>query len=209
MSRRMRSAFAGGRRAGWCVRDRDVDPAAVVVGDLVLRGPIGEHDPLTVDERGHEVLRWNTQREDFEADGSLRDISVLDTTVNDWRMVLTRLLEPPYRARLERAGATIAVPVDVAPLFATGEFTLRVTAGTVELVGHFFSTTEIELDFVRNDLTEAKLETLLELMVALGTATQKRVVMTPEGQIERPTFSFDPAADRLKYFARALASRAS
>jgi hypothetical protein len=101
-------------------------------------------------ERVREVLNWEVQKQDFEPDGSLRDIYIRRTTIEDWRAVLALILQGPYQADFRRAQAAVTVPSDVGSLFGTPDFLLRFSVDKVDLACHFFSSDEIEFDFVPN-----------------------------------------------------------
>jgi hypothetical protein len=143
------------------------------------------------------------QRVDFEADGSLRDIYVLDASLEDWRPVLGLLEQGPYEARLVRTGSqgmAQPLPRDPGSLF-TGEqqYLLRFTVGGVQLACHFFTPDEVEFDFLPNGVSEASVRELLRFMARVGDLTGKRVVMTPENVREHPIYAYDPATQRMSW----------
>jgi hypothetical protein len=98
-----------------------------------------------------EVLNWKLQKADFDADGSLRDIYVLGTTIDDWKEVLALILREPFEAKLLRDAVAQALPTDIESLFGTTSNLLRFSVHGVELACHFFTPNEIEFDFVPKD----------------------------------------------------------
>src|SRR5688500_4385275 len=71
---------------------------------------------LAVTARRVIEIDWERQRQAFDPDGSLRDLYVLDTTIDDWRAVIEHLESGPYgvsftNPHLERAGRAADRPV--------------------------------------------------------------------------------------------------
>jgi hypothetical protein len=55
--------------------------------------------------------------EAFECDGSLRDLYVLSTSLNDWHDFLTFVNSSRYRVSFRIGGAPAPTPSDATPLF--------------------------------------------------------------------------------------------
>src|SRR5436305_1204563 len=122
-------------------------------------------------QRIREVLNWSLQKTDFEPDGSLRDVYVLGTTIDDWKNAISFILRGPFEAKLLRDEVAQTVPAEIESLFGTTSNLLRFAVHGVELACHFFTVEEIEFDFVPNALTEESLFHVLEFMVSIGDAT--------------------------------------
>jgi hypothetical protein len=138
------------------------------------------------------VLDWKIQSGDFERDGSLRDIYVQSTTLDDWKALLGLLPKRNYPARLLRSGVAVAVPADVRSLFDGADRPLLTfLIANIELDCHFFTPGEIELSFAPDGMTEATLRALLAFMIDIGEATGKAVLMTPENAPETPIFTYE------------------
>ena len=154
---------------------------------------------MAVPERKIEV-NWAAQKGDFEADGSLRDIYVQETTVDDWAKVLKFLERSRHEFRLTRGATEIILPEDVGELFLErnpdGALLVFLVAG-VELACHFFTTSEIEFDFYPNSVGESELRALLNVMADLGEITGKTVVMTPENMQDAAFFKYEPTTGRV------------
>lgn len=143
------------------------------------------------------VLDWQRQRVDFEPDGSLRDIYIQGATVEDWRTVVTLILEGGYRARLQCGGVAMPMPSAFETLFGdplTKDdcFYMSFTVGDVLLDCHFFDPTEIEFSFWPAEVTERSLHDLLAFMIDVGDAVGKPVIMTCENVPAFPIYTFDP-----------------
>ncbi len=144
-------------------------------------------------------VSWDACKADFEADGSLRDIYVVGTTLEDWRAVLSLVTAPPYSATLDGKDAS-GISVDAPALLAhPAAHLLSFRVGRVDLCCHFFSEDEVEFDFVPNGLTEDDLSGLLTFMSSVARLTGKLVVMTPENVPTHPIFRFDPQRGIIEY----------
>ena len=134
--------------------------------------------------------------EALEADGSLRDIYVFGTTLDDWRKVLEMLSEARYGARLDDESLATALR-DVPTLFVAQEehptSVLNFRVGRVHVACHFFTEQEIEFDFDPSGLAEADVHDVLDFMECLGTLTGKPVVLTPENVRDSPIFRYEPS----------------
>ena len=146
------------------------------------------------------AMDWPRQMADFEPDGSLRDIYVESTTVEDWAFVVAHIFEGNYGARLDRRGVPVDVPGNFESVFATDEgYLLSLTVGGAILTCHFFTPTEIEFSFAPNCVSQQVLHDLLAFMVELGDATTKSVRMTPENCRDSPIFRYDANARQLSW----------
>jgi hypothetical protein len=141
------------------------------------------------------MIRWDTCKEDFRGDGSLRDIYITPATVADWR-ALYPLLHAYSGIEYSVDGVVQPLPDSVEQAFAaraSGSPMLRFSIGRALVVFHFFCEEEIECDFVPNEITsQADLDALLAFVRQAGDATRKRVVITPENGRELPFITYDP-----------------
>lgn len=146
------------------------------------------------------VLDWPAQKADFERDGSLRDIYVQDATVRDWKLVVTRILDGTYNARLQRGGAEVPLPTVFEAVFdGNDRHFMNFTVGDIVLDCHFFTPTEIEFSFAPDDVTETSVRHLLAFMIDVGEAIRKPVIMTPENWPQLPIFRYDSNEHRLRW----------
>ena len=140
------------------------------------------------------MIRWDTCKEDFRGDGSLRDIYITPSTLADWRALYPVLRSYPG-VEYSVDGVSQTPPDSVEQAFAVRQSAspmLRFRVGQVLVVFHFFSEDEIECDFVPNEITsQTDLDALLDFIRRLGDTTRKRVVITPENGRERPFITYD------------------
>ena len=154
--------------------------------------------------RAHvEAWDWDLVAQDFEADGSLRDIYLRGATVADWRTVLAIVARGPHQATFRRANEIVALPTEIEDLFGTPDLSLSFRVAGIELACHFFARDEIELDFVPDGISPAALRGLLAFMAEIGKATGKEVIMTPENLRETPLFRYEPGSGVLKWIPTA------
>ena len=140
-------------------------------------------------------------REAFHCDGSLRDIYVLNTTREDWNNFLTWLRCGDYRLTYTRDGEEARPPTLADDLLEDAEHShnLVVDVDGVSLCCHFFSTNEIELDLVPNEVaSQAALDGVLSFMVGLGTCLSTDVILTEENRLEDIWFTYTHADKQLR-----------
>jgi len=141
------------------------------------------------------MILWDTCKEDFRSDGSLRDIYITPCTLADWRVLYPVLRSYPNveysvdgvsQDPPDSVDQALAVRLSARPMLC-----FRVDG--ILVVFHFFSEDEIECDFVPNEITsQADLDALLAFVRRLGDTTRNRVVITPENDRERPFITYDP-----------------
>ena len=141
------------------------------------------------------MILWEECKEDFCRDGSLRDIYVTETSLDDWRALYPFIRDYPGAEYLED-GVVRPPPATVDQVFSfwtSGHPMLRFRVGSALIVFHFFSTTEIECDFDPNEIaSQADLDELVGFVRRLGDATHKRVVITPENSPDLPFIKYEP-----------------
>ena len=148
-------------------------------------------------------IEWSTVAEDFEPDGSLRDIYVHDTTRDDWQRVLEHLKahHSPLRFMIDSVDAPL--PANVGDIFAIHKRaspSLGFSIEGVVVVCHFFTADEIEFDIVPQDVRgPAQLAALQSFMAELGRVTSRVVSLTPENAPHMPILEFDPLAEAFRY----------
>ena len=124
------------------------------------------------------MIRWDTCKEDFRGDGSLRDIYITPATLADWRVVYPLLRTHPG-VEYSVDGIVQPAPDSVEQAFEARRSAspmLRFRVGSALVVFHFFTDEEIECDFVPNEITsQADLDDLLGFVRQLGDTTRRRV----------------------------------
>jgi len=148
------------------------------------------------------MIHWETVKEDFQWDGSLRDICITPATIDDWRIIYP-LLTTYAGVEFSVDGMRHAFPAKVDAIFdlrSTSGPALQIRAGRIAIVFHFFTPGEIECDFDSREVSsQADLDALLGFVRQLGKATQKRVIITPENLRENPIVSYSVKTDSFKY----------
>jgi hypothetical protein len=146
------------------------------------------------------MISWDTCRQDFEWDGSWRDIYVTPATLDDWKAIFPLLRSQPDVEFMCESGA-VSVPASLdESFFGDARPTLRFRVGGVLVVFHFFTPEEIECDIDPREITgQASLDAVLALMRQFGDLTHKRTVLTPENDSDHPIISYDPESREFEY----------
>lgn len=128
------------------------------------------------------MVTWSECAADFEGDGSLRDVYVLEGGIEAWEALLR--LARSANARFSVGGVAQPLPETARDAFtATAELTglLLIDWAGIELAAHFFDEAEVELDFLPNAIDgQVRLDTLCSFLRELSRATGKDVIVTPE-----------------------------
>ncbi|HTO68974.1 MAG TPA: hypothetical protein VMR31_03865 [Myxococcota bacterium] len=135
----------------------------------------------------------------FEPDGSLRDIYVFSTTIQDWQAVLDEVRRAGFRLKFEVDGVPAPVPIDVASTFdRSATRMLSIDVDGIVVNAHFFTQDEIELDIEPREVDSAKrFKSLRRFLALVGRSTKKPVVLTEESLPEEPLLRYEPDSDAL------------
>lgn len=146
-----------------------------------------------IDKR--ENLEWAACKAAFAVDGSLRDIYVHSTTVDDWDRFLRAISEKPLTYTVDGAACPLPAKASTA-LERVNAHLLTIKHGPLHLNCHFFAEEEIELDLDPREVTsQAAFDAVLGFMREIGTALGKRVVLTEESAADHVWLSYDPSKD--------------
>lgn len=146
-------------------------------------------------------MDWSQIAPDFRADGSLRDIYICGTSMDDWTCVWAALTVEPSSLEFTIDGEPRTPPAAVTEVFMLGRahsLCASYTLGQQRLNCHFFCEEEIEFDLDPRDvvgLDEAK--QLAEFMKSIGRATSKEVRLTPENEAGSTIARYEPATDEV------------
>lgn len=126
---------------------------------------------------------WERFAKDFEFDGSLRDIYVFDTSLDDWNELFRFLIRQRYTFEFSGAWSGDDFPSDLARLFRSGPdcpaTLMSIQFSGLRLNCHFFEVHEIEFDIDPREVTDATgLADLIAFMGGLADAPGKSVVLT-------------------------------
>jgi hypothetical protein len=148
------------------------------------------------------MIPWETCKNAFRRDGSLRDIYISPATIEDWRKVFQWLRDRPGAA-YQADGDPAPMPEVVEEAFAAREaksILLRYDIGSTVVNFHFFTDHEIECDFSPTDITcQQDMDSVLSFLRDLSTLTGRRTIMTPENCLEDPLISYCPVSGIFSY----------
>jgi len=156
--------------------------------------------PLREGPAKNAMISWDKCKQDFQWDGSLRDIYITPASLDDWRVIFPFLREQPEIEFLRESGPACVPDAIDASFFTEPRPTLSCRLGGVVVVFHFFTPDEIECDIDPRDLSDQTgLDAVLAFMRRLGDLTRKRAVLTPENASDLPIISYDPGSRELQY----------
>ena len=146
-------------------------------------------------------MDWNRVAGDFEPDGSLRDLYVLETSLDDWQRVLDALQErwPPLAYTLD--GDPAVLPRRAEEIFdarreRAAMLSFVVAEATVNC--HFFVEDEIEFDIDPREVSRPdQVDALTAFMATLGRVTAKTVLLTMENSPEAVIFRYSAESDEV------------
>jgi hypothetical protein len=146
------------------------------------------------------MISWERCKEDFEWDGSWRDIYITPASLNDWSVIFPFLRIQPEFEFFTESGERI-IPENIeASFFTESRPTLRFRVGGILVVFHFFTPDEIECDIDPREVTDqTSFDALLEFIRQLGNLTRKRAVLTPENLPDEPIISYTPESGDFQY----------
>jgi len=147
--------------------------------------------------------QWTVFEAEFYRDGSLRDIYVLDTQLQDWAAA-ANFIARRYRFEFTGAWQEASFPSDIERLFPTDPesplTTLSLDVSGVRVNGHFFTAHEIEFDLDPAEVSDpSRLDGLFAFMKGLASAVGKDVLLTPENMREIAIFRFRSGADQIEH----------
>jgi hypothetical protein len=148
------------------------------------------------------MIPWQTCQNDFKRDGSLRDIYVLQPTIDDWRVLFNKL-SISYKFSFWIDGKVEPFPASVDDVLSNSmqaSTLLNFKVGTILVACHFFTPDEIEFNIDPKEITsQSDLDVLLKFLRFVGNTVNKPVLLTPENLIASPIISYDPLADQCRY----------
>ncbi|MFK8250335.1 hypothetical protein [Ancylobacter terrae] len=150
---------------------------------------------------------WHEVAEEFEFNGSWRDIYVRDAGPAGWQVVLDaiRARNPPPRFLVDGEPADMPARIeDVFALAQTASALLSVQVGAALANCHFFWNDDIEFDIDPREITgKGDFEALARFMLWLGELTGRPVVLTPENSREDVILICPPGSRRVAHSPRA------
>ncbi len=146
-------------------------------------------------------MEWSKIAPSFHNDGSLRDIYIRETTLNDWTCVWNFLRSGSEHLTFEVDGVAITPPLRVEDVFRQGalhSLNASFSYGKQRINCHFFAIEEIEFDLDPRDIDGAvEAESLATFLTALGRATLKQVLLTAENEPDTIIARYDPTSGNI------------
>jgi len=141
-------------------------------------------------------MEWQEVKGAFLQDGSLRDIFVLGSKLDDWPIVLEVLKTGEYQLRFSHGGVVQSLPADIEKTIQKNYelgYLLQVDLGGPVLHCHFFPEGEIEFDLDPREVFSIDVaEKVFSFMSRLGSAVKKPVHLTGENMKEWLLFAYEP-----------------
>ena len=148
-------------------------------------------------------MEWTRCSHEFMPDGSLRDIYVRGTTIQEWEQFYQFLIKKGFMLTYSRSDRSVALlPHQAIDIFKDKNcvHTLTINLHGLLLNCHFFTEHELELDLDPKDInSRARLELILGFMQEIGRLLQKEVIMTPENFDHLVLFHYIPNQDVIIY----------
>jgi hypothetical protein len=144
-------------------------------------------------------LRWSEVREDWEVDGTLRDIYVVSTTENDWQRLLDLVRAGTWPYAYTEGEHSASLPTKVADIFAPRTHSLLLQVWPMEGVAihcYFFQRDQIEFDLdPREVVGQRELDAVCGFVREIGQALDKPVLVTWESAPSEPILRYEPGTD--------------
>ncbi len=145
------------------------------------------------------MLEWQDVCEVFRPDGMLLDIYVLGVDIATWERAFAFLTTEEAEYTVNSVAAPIpATAAQALQLRPAGSPLMLVRRYGIEYACHFFSDSEIELDFWPEDVDSPRdFEALVRFIRGLGRATGRDVIITPESGPESPLIRYAAREDEV------------
>jgi hypothetical protein len=129
---------------------------------------------------------WLEIKNELEADGSLRDIYILDICANIWNELIKNIKHEGFRFKFTHGSFERALPdifYKIKELQETNPTTLSIWLdNNIQINCHFFMETEIEFDISPREIkSSAEYKTLTNFMKWLSKTLRKPAILTHEG----------------------------
>ncbi len=149
--------------------------------------------------------RWPEFKEAaFYEDGSLRDIYVHQTQLEDWNRAAQFIAGRRYQLKLLGEWHQLTFPDDLGRLFPTDDLidrpVLGINVNGAILMCHFFDPERIELDLMPNEVNSPEtLDAIFDFLLGLASAVGKRVDLTEENVPDAVIFRALPGSATIQY----------
>ncbi|WJS96932.1 hypothetical protein NYQ10_10855 [Flavobacterium johnsoniae] len=150
---------------------------------------------------------WTDIKWIFEPEGSLRDIYIKNTSIDDWKILINYL----NSSQIVKYGLTgenqIINPIDLEYVIEylhdeTGLMETKCASIIIDNIiinQHFFSINEIEFDIDPREITSFEdYKEILNFMNEISRILQKSVILTGENQMDFPLIEVDFSKNLIK-----------
>jgi hypothetical protein len=148
-------------------------------------------------------MDWQQAKAEFECDGSLRDLYILNADVEVWQRVIDSLRSSEYPCRYQVDDNDRPLPGSVEDVFKKRQeagFLLSVDVDGILLNCHFFTEEEVEFDLDPREIdSREKLQALFRFMRRIGQAAGRHVIMTPENRTDIVVFQCSPESGAIRH----------
>jgi hypothetical protein len=149
-------------------------------------------------------VNWEQYQKEFEWDGSLRDIYIFETSLDDWQKLLDFIRAERYAFDYKIDDDAVTLPERAATIFECENYQslLSVKVGDLLLNCHFFTVDKIEFDLDPREVKgERELEELFDFLRQLCRISNRQTVLTPENGSELWIFRLTPGINEPEYQA--------
>jgi hypothetical protein len=137
---------------------------------------------------------WFEIKDEFEVDGSLRDIYVLHICIDAWGDLIKEIKHEKFQFKFMHGNSERALPDNfykIKELQQTNPTTLCIWLdNNIQVNCHFFMETEIELDISPREIkSSSEYTTLTSFMKWLSSTLRKPAILTHEGSQDQVILS--------------------
>lgn len=126
----------------------------------------------------------------FFNDGSLRDIYIIDTTIDDWNIIWDYIKTLNKVTLIVDGETVISIPNDIIDIFEGRKdksIFVSFDFNGVNICSHFFCISEIEFDISPKEINNtAKAEAVIKFLVTVSELLNKNVSISLENDKENP-----------------------
>ena len=151
-------------------------------------------------------MDWQEVKAEFEWDGSLRDLYIMETDVQLWQKAFDCLRTSPYSLTYTVDGEQAELPADVESIFRKrheASAFLSIDVNDIRVNCFFFIEEQIEFDIDPREInTEARFGYLCEFIQRMGRGLVRSVILTSEtsGREEKSVIiRYLPMTDQFEY----------
>ena len=151
-------------------------------------------------------MKWQEVETEFEYDGGLLDLYIMETDVQMWQKALNCLRTSPYPLTYTVEGEQAELPADVEAIFRQrqeADAFLSIDINGIRVNCFFFVEEQIEFDIDPREInTEARFGYLCEFIQRMGHGLGRSMILTPEScgrEEELIIIRYLPMTDQFEY----------